>query len=154
MKRTIAALGACLGLLMAAESAAADPSQDALNKCIMDSSTGKDRLILVKWIFVAMSAHPDVRTMSKVTPAERDQYNADAARTMERLVMVDCRDQAADAVRHNGEGAVGKSFEGLGQIAMVDLMSNPDVEAVMSGMASHTDREKWAAFMKAAGAKN
>jgi hypothetical protein len=37
-----------------------------------DSSTGKDRKELARWIFVAMSSHPELKGLTTITPADQE----------------------------------------------------------------------------------
>lgn len=52
--------------------ALAGPYTDALGSCLADNTTGKDRKELARWIFVAMSAHPEMRDLSNTTHVLRN----------------------------------------------------------------------------------
>src|SRR3982751_4847671 len=47
--------------------AIAGPASQSLGTCLADNTSGRDRKELAKWIFVAMSAHPDMKDVAGVT---------------------------------------------------------------------------------------
>jgi hypothetical protein len=48
---------------------------DDLSQCLVKSSNGADRLVLVQWIFSALSLHPAVQPLASVTSEQRDAFN-------------------------------------------------------------------------------
>jgi hypothetical protein len=64
-------------LMLAALSASA-PSvagvyTDELAKCLVESTTARDRTTLVRWMFGAATAHPDVASIAKAAPAQMEK---------------------------------------------------------------------------------
>jgi uncharacterized protein involved in copper resistance len=146
MKMMLAAASAAI-LMSCAGSASAGIYTDDLTRCVVKSATPADRLSFVRWVFSAMTAAESVSAMSTVTPEQREQSNRVTVALIERLLLVDCRQQTTDALRYDGEGALGASFETLGKVAMADLMGDPAVSAQMEGLAAHLDIAKWEAFV-------
>jgi hypothetical protein len=153
MKRTITAAAAFLTVTLSAGAAAAGPYADGLAKCLVDSSSGKDREVFMQWMFSALAANPSVRSMTTITDAQRDTMNREVARVMERLILVDCHKESVLAIKNEGMRAFSQAFEGFGRIAVTDLMANPDVSKVLEGIGPYIDQSRWEALGKEAAAK-
>jgi len=135
---------ATLGLALFA---AAPPSQagiysDDMAKCLVSSTTDADRTLLVRWIFATTALHPDLATIASVTPAQRDAMNQDAAKLLERLLTVTCRQQTREALKNEGNIALQQSFQVLGQVAMRSMMTNPAVARGFESLGKHLDEKK------------
>lgn len=128
-------------MLVATTTAWAGPFTDEMSKCLVRSTSEADKTLLIKWIFAAMSAHPDVRALSSVTPAKGEQFNQQAAQMVMRLLTKSCKSEARQAVEFEGEGAFRTSFEVLGQVAMQGLMSNPSVAGYFGGFEKNLDAD-------------
>jgi hypothetical protein len=148
MKPVVAALAAALAL--APLTAHAGPYTDALGKCVSKSATAADQVVLVTWLFGAISAHPAFEDYSKVTPAQREELNKKAALLIQRLLTEDCRQQTVDAVKHEGTDSIGTSFGVLGEVAMESMMSEPKVQANFTGLEKYLDASKFEDMGKAA----
>lgn len=107
--------------------AAAGTYTEATGQCMANSTTGKDRKELAKWIFVAMSAHPDIRQLSAITSELREQSSRVMGALMTRLVTVDCPNEFRAMVQNEGPDSVRLAFETLGRVAMQELMSDRGV---------------------------
>jgi hypothetical protein len=145
--RQVATAAAVLVLVgSAAVPAHAGPAADALGKCLVESSTGKDRIVLVQWIFAALSVHPDVREVAPISQDTRDGVTRQMAAVFERLMTVDCRDQTLAAYREDGVPAISEGFEALGRIAVLDLQQDPGVQREMSKLDNYIDPSKFTAL--------
>ncbi len=149
MKTLLAAVTAAIAMTGVAH---AQDGSDALGKCLVDSSTGKDRAIFTQWMFMALAANPAVKDLTNIPADRRDQTDREMAGVMNRLVLVDCRKEAARALKLGGPGAVSKSFEGFGRIAVTDLMGDRDVDAALGRFSRYIDQNGWAKFTSGAGA--
>jgi hypothetical protein len=130
--------------------AQSDPASDALGQCLVSSSTGRDRLTLVEWIFSAIASHPDVKQFTNVTDDQRAQLSQQAADTFVRLLTVDCHPQSLAVLR--GQDAMGMraAFEQLGRIAMADLMSDPSVQQQLAELGKKVNTPAMQALAKEA----
>ena len=136
---TCAALPA---LLLLATTALAGPYTDDLSKCLVASTTQNDRVALARWIFIAFSAHPAVAPLSAVKTPDIESANAEVGGLFMKLLTDTCRDKAKMALQYEGPAAMQFSFQALGQVAGMELASNPDVKAKMSGFAKHLDEAR------------
>jgi hypothetical protein len=121
--------------------ALAETPTDAFATCLVDNLTGKERKDLAKWIFFAMAVHPEIKAYSNVRPADTRQSDEFMGKLVTRLLTVNCPGQfrtanAADPM------ALQKSFELVGQVAMQELITNPDVERALTTYAQYADETR------------
>jgi hypothetical protein len=116
---------------------------DDLSRCLIEKSTSNDKIKLVKWMFTAMSLHPAVNGLARVTKADRDAANKEMAELMMDLITVRCVEQSKKAVQYEGAVAIQTSFQLFGQIAGKELFSNPQVAEGMSGLQKYIDADRF-----------
>ena len=137
-----AVLAAGISLLLAAGSLHAGPYSDDLAKCLVSSTTARDKTDLVRWIFANAALHPEVRSISAVTPEQRMDINRLNGALLERLLTDSCRRQLQDAVKYEGQRTIELSFQVLGQVAMRELMSDASVGRGFAEMDKYLNAEK------------
>jgi hypothetical protein len=137
-----------LALVAYAGFAHAGVYSDDMAKCLVASTSQKDKVALVRWIFANAALHPDVASISRVSSTERETLDRGAAALLEKLLTESCRKQTEDAIRYEGPMAFQLSFQVLGQVAMKELMSNKDVAAGFQGFAKYVDAKKIEALGK------
>lgn len=133
----IALLSLCVSL-----PALAGPDAAALTSCLTDNTSGKDRKDLAKWVFAAMSTHPEIRAFANVSDKVRDQTSNTMGVLVTRLLSVSCAKETQAAIRNEGQPAMQAAFRALGGLAMQELMSNPEVTASFSSFEKYLDRKK------------
>lgn len=121
---------------------------DDMARCLVSSTSSKDKTDLVRWIFANAALHPDVANVSSVSAEARDKLDRDIAALLERLVTDVCRKQSDEAFRYEGATAFQDSFGVLGQVAMQELMSNKDVANGFQTFAKYLDNAKFEALGK------
>jgi hypothetical protein len=126
----------------------AGPAADAAGTCLTDNTTGKDRKILTRWIFLAMTRHPDLAALSAATDADHDAGTRQMAALFERLITQDCRSEIRAMVAAEGSSSMRTPFEVLGRVAMVELMGNPTVAAQVGRLDQFVDQQKIAEIMQ------
>ena len=114
---------------------------DDLSRCIV-KSTKNDKMVLVKWIFSVMSSHPAMKPMASVSEVQREEADKQIAELFMKLLTKSCKKQAQWAIKYEGQIAFQSSFRILGQVAMKDIFSNPDVDAAGSVFHKYIDEEK------------
>lgn len=120
---------------------------DDLSRCLIDSSTSTDKSTLVKWMFTAMSLHPDVASMSSVTNQQRDQANKAVAEMFIKLMTETCVNQARKAIQYEGQLAIQQGFMAFGQVAGQELFANPNVSQSLAGLDKYMDGNKLASAL-------
>ncbi len=115
---------------------------DALKTCVADNTTGRDRKDLARWIFLAMAAHPEMRQYASVTAAgAMDDTSRAMASLVVRLLGESCVNETKAVVK-NGQGvqAITIAFQGLGQLAMQELMADKSVQESMALFQRYVDQ--------------
>jgi len=125
-----------------AATAWAGPFTDEMSKCLVRSTSEADKTLLIKWIFAAMSTHPDVKSLSAVTPEKGEQLNRETAKLVMRLLTRSCKAETRQAVEFEGEDTFKASFSILGQVAMQGLMVNAEVSKYFSGFEKYLDAQE------------
>ena len=129
----------------------ADVYADDLTRCVVQSATPEDRLAFVRWMFTAMASHPGVVGMSTVTDEQRTEASRTTALLLQRLLLTDCRAQAALALKYEGAQVIEQSFGMMGQVAMTDLMAEPAVSANFDALNTYLDMPEWERFIAEVG---
>lgn len=122
--------------------AVAGPSADNLSACLAENTTGKERKELARWIFVAMAMHPDMQGLSTATGKTREQTLRYVGTLITRLVSDNCAKETRNAVRNEGGSSLQSAFGSLGKLAMQELMTNPEVNATLTGFEKYLDEKK------------
>ncbi len=151
MRKVGLSIALCAGLLPIGSAASAGIYTDDLSRCVVQASSAADQSVLVRWMFGAVSANPDIADMVKVTDAQRDETTRAFAAISERLILQDCRKQAILAVKYEGTSAFEAAFATLGQVAGRGLMSSPEASKQLSKLDTYLDDQKWKAFSAEAG---
>jgi hypothetical protein len=128
--------------ILFAASCWAGPYGDDLKKCLVESTSKRDNIVLVRWLSKALLAHPEVKDLAALSNAKAVQIDKDFARYVERLLGENCSAQFASVIRYEDQDAIRKSFEFLGQVAMKELMDNAQVQEAVTGVLKQLDMEK------------
>lgn len=127
-------------------------AQDAgsdLALCLTQKASAQDRKDFARWAFLSMAAHPDYADLMKPTvAASREEAARVVGASATRLVTETCRDAARKAVADRNPIAFQTGFAALGQMAMLEVVGNPEVMRSMSGLEAVLDRGKFEALMK------
>ncbi len=115
---------------------------DDLSRCLVESSTSSDKLILVKWMFTSISLHPAVKSIAPVSAKQVDDSNRRMAELVVKLVTKTCKDETIKAMKYEGEMALQSSFTVLGQVAAKELFNNPDVATALAGLDKYMDADE------------
>lgn len=134
-------------LSLVAFSAYAGTEAEVLSNCLADNTTGKERKELAKWIFVAMSAHPEISDLANISDDEREKSNKAMAGVVMKLLTDTCALQTQAAIKAEGESAIESSFEVLGKVAMQEIMSNQDVSTAIGAYTKYLDTDKISAVI-------
>jgi hypothetical protein len=140
-KIIIALVSIVIGSAMMVSPATASPASDALSSCLADNTTGRDRTDMARWVFIAMSAHPEIHNLSNITEKNREDANMMMGALLTKLLTENCPAQAKTAIKEGGS-AFNSAFGVFGRVAMQELMSNQEVTSSISGFIKYLDKDK------------
>lgn len=120
---------------------------DALSRCLADNTSGKDRRDLAKWIFLSIAAHPEIRQYASGNLASAtDESSRSIAALFTRLLTESCVNETKAVVKAGGSTATSFqfAFEGLGRLAMQELMADKSVNGSMLLFQRYLDQKRFA----------
>tara|TARA_X000000950_G_scaffold275722_1_gene362521 strand:+ start:1384 stop:1836 length:453 start_codon:yes stop_codon:yes gene_type:complete len=120
----------------------AGPFGDEMAKCLVTSTTKRDRTKLIKWIFRVYGDHPEVTYMIDLSDREKNVIDKDIAIIFTRLLSEDCIDETKKALDYEGENVMFNAFRILGQTAAQGFNNNPDVMKSINKFVELIDYEK------------
>jgi len=115
---------------------------DEVAKCLVSSSSEADKNELMRWMFGAMSVHPAVKSIAKVSDAQRKVLSQNMAKLVDRLITVSCKSQVQEAIKYEGNGVFEQSFRVLGEVAGRGLFADPAVAASVAEYTNYLDKQK------------
>ena len=124
------------------QAAMAGPLTNQLANCFFEKTSEADKVILMQWLFAAMSHHPEVKQLSAVSAHKAEDLNKSAANLYTDLIANRCKVQAVNAFKHEGKEALNISFETLGRVALKEMTTNTAVNQYMRGFPEHVDLSK------------
>lgn len=129
-------------LLGTTQLAVAGPTVDQLSDCLVKATTATDKTTVLQWTFVALSAHPDLKTFSNVTETQRNQLDEKFAQVVQRVLVDQCAAQTKAVIKAEGLQAVGDSFQQLGRATGEEILQNPEVKQQLKGIIRYVDLNK------------
>lgn len=123
----------------------ADPSSDKLMECVQKKYTQKDRKVIVQWIFAVLSASPDVKPLTKVDAKQEQIFSKNMANFMMDLFFERCPTEFVKTMETDPD-AIGLVGRWLGEKAMAELISDPNVSKSMANFGNYLDPKKFDAL--------
>lgn len=115
---------------------------DALSQCLTDATTGKDRKDLATWVFVSLSAHPQIKHFASISDAQKQQIDQRMGEIFTRLIAKDCTVQAKQAVVMEGERGLTHAFGILGKLSTQEIMMDTAVEQSLSNFTKYINEDQ------------
>lgn len=144
--RCILALCLIINLVVIPNKLLSGPTTDRLSVCLVENASTADKVSLVRWIFLALAAHPDVNDLSDVSASKEVVGDVEAAKIIQRLITRDCMEEVNTALIIDGDVAIEASFTILGQVAAGSLMENPQVVQRSEGFIQYLDPKSFDVF--------
>ena len=111
-------------------------------KCLVTSTSNRDRTKLLKWMFRVYGEHPEVSYMVDLSDREKKVIDKDIADVFTRLLSEDCVDETKKALEYEGDNVMFTAFQTLGQVAAQGFNVNPSVERSINKFTELIDIEK------------
>ena len=114
-----------------------------LIKCMVKNTNNKELKLLKTWIYFAFSQDEDLKKYSKISKKEEERVNKLMANYVTDLLTNRCKKEYNLAIKNDGTRAISDSFEYLGRIAGVQIMSNPNVVIFIQKFSNYIDLNKF-----------
>lgn len=137
MKTFLVSCVVLLSALVLSSSANAGVYGDDLTRCLVSSASAQDRLILARWVGVAIVQHQKVAPLARTSQKDLMGVSIAASDVAAELMGSVCFDQAMNALKYEGEASIDKSFEYLVGLAIEELMQDAEVRSAFAKFHSH-----------------
>ena len=135
--------------LLSPVAAVAGPYANELGKCLVESTSQRDRVDLVRWMFSAAALHPAVKPISTVSEEQLDDASRTTAALFMRLLTESCRSETERALQFEGASTIETAFSVLGQVAGKEMFSSPEVAAGLALLEQYVDSAELEALASA-----
>ncbi|MBD3773252.1 MAG: hypothetical protein IE921_06700 [Rhodobacteraceae bacterium] len=120
----------------------------ALGQCILDKTTGGDRILVARWMAASLAMAPQMDGLIAVDAKAKQATDREMGGLFTRIFTVDCRPQAAKLLKAGDRQGVESAGGKLGQMAMRELMSDPRAMAALMAYMNYVDSSKIAEIAK------
>mgnify|MGYP001256951347 FL=1 len=107
--------------------------------CLMQNTTERDKIVLVRWMFSAIAKHSALESEFNISVEKSTNHEIAVADYMQYILGTICLEEAKDVLNYEGEEAFGKSFEYLGEVAMMSLIDETNVKRALENWIIHLD---------------
>jgi hypothetical protein len=128
-------------VFLAADRLAAQHSAENLGNCLVGNTTGKERILLARWIGYGIAAHPAVSDSMAVPKSSVERTDQEMGKLVSALILERCIVETSAALATDGNAALEQAFATLGEVAMNELMGASEVNAQMMGFVDHLNKE-------------
>ena len=107
--------------------------------CLMQNTTERDKIVLVRWMFSAVAQHSALESEFNISAEKSTNHEIAVADYMQYILGSICLEEAKNVLNYEGEDAFTKSFEYLGELAMMSLIDDPNVNRALENWIIHLD---------------
>jgi len=107
--------------------------------CLMQNTTERDKVVLVRWMFSAVAQHSALESEFNISAEKSTNHEIAVADYMQYILGSICIEEAKNVLNYEGEDAFAKSFEYLGEVAMMSLIDDPNVNRALENWIIHLD---------------
>ena len=114
---------------------------DRFANCLMQNTTERDKIVLIRWITSSISQHPALETEFNIKSSKIKNHEIAVADYMQYILGTVCFEEAKNVLNKEGTEAFGKAFELLGEIAMISLMNDQKVRQSLENWVKYLDKD-------------
>jgi hypothetical protein len=112
-----------------------------------DALSGKERKLLARWIFFGISSHSTIQQFSNIQDSDRTESDQFVGTLITRLLASDCPDQTKVAFE-SGFQAFEQAFRIIGEVAMMEIMTEPAVSQSLGAFENYMDDDAFNAIFQ------
>jgi hypothetical protein len=142
LKKMIHPVALMVGLFGFMPVAFAGQTSDQLSDCLVKNVTAQDKTTVLQWTYAALSAHPDLKAFSTITPEQKDQLDQKMAQALQRVIVDQCAEQTKAVIQTEGVQGVTQSFQQLGRGAGEEIVKDPSVNKELKSTLRYIDLNK------------
>ena len=115
-----------LSFLISTNSFSSTIYQTEITNCLLKNTSERDKIILARWLMTAMSEHSSIKSKINLPVRTKQEFQQAFANYVEYILGDKCLKEARNAIKYDEKGFE-KAFELLGEVAMINLMEDPNV---------------------------
>ena len=109
--------------------------------CLMQKTTERDKVVLVRWAFSAMAHHSALKEEFNIPKSKFTKHEIAVADYVQYILGTVCFKETKNVLKYEGDEAFLKAFEMLGEIAFLSLMEEATVSNALENYVTHIDPE-------------
>ena len=114
---------------------------DKFANCLMQKTTDRDKIVLVRWAFSALAHHSALRDEFNIPKSKFTKHEIAVADYVQYILGTVCFKETKNVLRYEGDEAFLKGFELLGEIAFLSLTNESAVAEALENYVIHIDPE-------------
>jgi hypothetical protein len=114
---------------------------DKFANCLMQNTTERDKVVLVRWAFSAMAHHSALKEEFNIPNSKFTKHEIAVADYVQYILGTVCFKETKNVLKYEGDEAFLKAFELLGEIAFLSLMEEASVSNALENYVTHIDPE-------------
>ena len=112
---------------------------DRFTNCLMEKTTDRDKIVLVRWVFSVIAQHSALSTEFQISSDKVRNHEIAVADYMQYILGTVCFQETKDVLNYEGVDAFGEAFELLGELAMLSLMEDQRVNVAFENWIKYLD---------------
>ena len=112
---------------------------DKFANCLMQKTTDRDKIVLVRWVFSVIAQHSALNTEFQIKNDKFKNYEIAVADYMQYILGTVCFRETKDILNYEGLEAFANAFELLGEVAMLSLMEDEKVKISIENWVNYLD---------------
>jgi hypothetical protein len=114
-------------------------------RCIVDSTTNKDRRVIMKFFFAAYTRHPELKSIAQTSPELVQEAIKGAAQLTDRILTKDCVKELKPISDQQGlNTAYAVVLNAYGGLAAAEFNGSPEIGAVIGDLAKQLSKDELA----------
>ena len=114
---------------------------DKFANCLMQKTTDRDKIVLVRWAFSALAHHSALRDEFNIPKSKFTKHEIAVADYVQYILGTVCFKETKNVLKYEGDEAFLKGFELLGEIAFLSLTNETAVARALENYVIHIDPE-------------
>ncbi len=114
--------------------------------CLMQKTTDRDKIVLVRWAFSALAHHSALKEEFNIPKSKFTKHEIAVADYVQYILGTVCFQETKDVLNYEGDEAFLKGFELLGEIAFLSLTTEERVGLALENYTRHIDPEFFKKF--------
>ena len=114
---------------------------DEFANCLMQKTTDRDKIVLVRWAFSALAHHSALRDEFNIPKSKFTKHEIAVADYVQYILGTVCFKETKNVLKYEGDEAFLKGFELLGEIAFLSLTNETAVAEALENYVIHIDPE-------------